>query len=159
MRTGILFCMKKKVKLLVIQSWPTLWNPKNYKPPASSIHENLLAKILEWVAFPFSWGSSQPRSPTLQADSLPAEPQGKPRNTGVDSHSPSPGDLLTQESNPGLLHCRETLYQLSYEGSPITYYITLFSRLQIRIIIFPNSWEVTEIHAVFIYTAQGLNGW
>ena len=27
------------------------------------------------------------RSPTLQADSLPAEPQGKPKNTGVDSLS------------------------------------------------------------------------
>ena len=31
----------------------------------------------------------QPRSPTLQADSLPAEPQGKPNNTGVGSLSPS----------------------------------------------------------------------
>ena len=30
------------------------------------------------AAFPFSRGSSQPRSPTLQVDSLPAEPQGKP---------------------------------------------------------------------------------
>ena len=38
----------------------------------------LEARILEWVAFPFSRGSSQPRSPTLQADPLPAEPQGKP---------------------------------------------------------------------------------
>ena len=39
-------------------------------------------RILEWVAFPFSRGSFQPRieprSPALQADSLPAEPQGKP---------------------------------------------------------------------------------
>ena len=45
------------------------------------VHEILQARILEWVAFPFSRGSSQPgiesRSPTLQADSLPAEPQGK----------------------------------------------------------------------------------
>ena len=29
----------------------------------------------------------EPRSPALQADSLPAEPQGKPKNTGVDSLS------------------------------------------------------------------------
>ena len=29
----------------------------------------------------------EPRSPTLQADSLPAEPQGKPENTGVGSLS------------------------------------------------------------------------
>ena len=39
-------------------------------------------RILEWVAYPFSRGSSWPRnwtgSPALQADSLPAEPQGKP---------------------------------------------------------------------------------
>ena len=30
---------------------------------------------------------------------------------------PSLGDLPTQELNPGLLHCRQILYQLSYEGS------------------------------------------
>ena len=50
-----------------------------------TIHGILQARILEWVAFPFSRGSSQPRdrtqSPTLQADSLPAEPQGKPQRT------------------------------------------------------------------------------
>ena len=36
---------------------------------------------------------TEPRSPALQADSLPAEPQGKPKNTGVGSLFPSPGDL------------------------------------------------------------------
>ena len=40
-------------------------------------HGILQARILKWVAIPFSWGSSQPRCPTLQADSLPAEPPGK----------------------------------------------------------------------------------
>ena len=43
----------------------------------------LQARILWWVDFPFSRGSSQPRSPALQADSSPAEPQGKPKNTGA----------------------------------------------------------------------------
>ena len=43
-----------------------------------TVHGILQARILEWVAVPFSKGSSQPRSPTLQADSLPAEPPGKP---------------------------------------------------------------------------------
>ena len=42
----------------------------------------LQARILEWVALPFSRGSSnpgiEPRSPALQVDSLPAKPQGKP---------------------------------------------------------------------------------
>ena len=60
----------------------------------------------------------EPRSPTLQEDSLPAEPQGKPKNTGVGSLSLLQGIFLTQESNQGLLHYR-ILYQLSYEGSPL----------------------------------------
>ena len=46
-----------------------------------TVHGIFQAKILEWVAFPFSGGSSQPgmepRSPALQVDSLPAEPPGK----------------------------------------------------------------------------------
>ena len=56
----------------------------------------------------------EPRSPTLQADSLPAEPQGKPKNTGVDSLSLLQRIFPTQESNQGLLHGRWILYQLSY---------------------------------------------
>ena len=41
----------------------------------------LLARILEWLAVPFSRGSSQPRSPTLQANSLPVEPPWKPQSS------------------------------------------------------------------------------
>ena len=41
----------------------------------------------------------EPRSPTLQTDSLPAEPQGKPKNTGVGSLSLLQGIFLTQELN------------------------------------------------------------
>ena len=54
----------------------------------------------------------------LQVDSLPAEPQGKPKNTGVDSLSLLQEIFPTQESNRGLLHCRRILYQLNYQGSP-----------------------------------------
>ena len=50
--------------------------------PGSSVHGLLQARILEWVAIPFSRGSSQPKvdpwSPALQADSLPSKPPGKP---------------------------------------------------------------------------------
>ena len=60
----------------------------DYSPPGSSVHEIFQAKILEWVAISFSRGSSQPsnepRSPVLQADSLPNELQGKPM-TNLDS--------------------------------------------------------------------------
>jgi len=81
----------------------------------------LQARILVWVAMPFSRVSSQsrePRSPTLQADSLPSEPPGKPKNTGVGSLSLLQRIFLTQKSTQGLLHCRQILYQLSYQGSP-----------------------------------------
>ena len=60
----------------------------------------------------------EPRSPTLQADSLPAEPQGKPKITGVGSLSLLHWVFPTQELNRCLLHCRWILYQLSYQGSP-----------------------------------------
>ena len=78
------------------------------------------ARILEWVAFPFSRDipnpGIKPRSPALQADSLSTEPQGKPKNTGVGSLSLLQRIFPTQELNQGLLHCRRILYQLSYQG-------------------------------------------
>ena len=59
----------------------------------------------------------EPSSPTLQADSLPAEPQAKPKNTGVGSLPLLPKIFPTQELDQGvLLHCRQILYQLSYQG-------------------------------------------
>ena len=94
-----------------------LCDPMDY-----TVHGILQARMLEWVASPFSRGSSQPRdwprSPALQVHSLPAEPQGKPKNTGVSILSLLQWIFMTQESNWGLLHCRRILYQLSYWGSP-----------------------------------------
>ena len=60
----------------------------------------------------------EPRSPALQADSSPSEPPGKPKNTGVGSLSLPQGIFPTQESNQGLLHCRQILYEMNYWGSP-----------------------------------------
>ena len=60
----------------------------------------------------------KPRSPVLQADSLPPEPPGKPKDTGVGSLSLLWENFPTQESKQGLLHCRWILYQLSYQGNP-----------------------------------------
>ena len=59
----------------------------------------------------------EPRSPALEVDSLPAEPEGKPKNTRAGSLSLLQQEFPTQESNQGLLHCRRILYQLSYQGS------------------------------------------
>ena len=83
----------------------------------------------------------KPRSPTLWTDALPSEPSGKSKqkwkslnhvwlfetlwtiqssgpNTGVGSLSLLQGIFSTQGLNPGLLHCRQILYQLSHKGSP-----------------------------------------
>ena len=40
------------------------------------------------------------------------------QNTGVGSHSLLQGIFPTQESNPGLPHCRRVFYRLSHQGSP-----------------------------------------
>ena len=64
--------------------------------PVSSGDGIFQARILEWVAISFPRGSSPP--------------------------PPTPGIFPTQGSNPGLPHCRQTLYRLSYQGS-------LFQRL------------------------------
>ena len=44
-----------------LQSCPTLFDPMDYNPPGSSVHRILQTRILEWLAIPFSRGSSQPR--------------------------------------------------------------------------------------------------
>ena len=73
------------MKVTVAQSCLTLCNPVDY-----TVQGILQARILEWVAVPFSRVS----------------------NPGY--------RFLTQGSNPGLLHCRWILYQLSHQGSPGT---------------------------------------
>ena len=80
-------------------------------------------RILEWVAYPFPWDLPDPGielgSPVLQADSLPSEPQGNPKNPGVGSLSLlGKGIFPTQGSKPGLPHCGQILYHLSHKGTP-----------------------------------------
>ena len=83
----------------------------------------LQARIMEWVTWPppgdLPNPGIEPRFVVLWADSLPYVPPGKPKNTGVCSLSLLQGNFLTQESNQGLLHCRQILDQLRYQGSPL----------------------------------------
>ena len=51
--------MEKSSAVKVVQSCPTLWDPMDY-----TVHRILQARRLEWVAFPFFRGSSQPRDRT-----------------------------------------------------------------------------------------------
>ena len=59
----------------------------DYSPPGSSVHGILQARILAWVAIPFSRDlpnpGTEPKSPSLQADSLPSEPPGKLHTGGT----------------------------------------------------------------------------
>ena len=84
-----------------------------------TVHGILQARTLEWVDFPFSGDfpnpGIEPRSPTLQADPLPSEPPGKPKNIGVGSLSLLQQIFPAQESNWGLLHCMRILHQRSYK--------------------------------------------
>ena len=98
----LLQCMKVKSESEVTQSRLTLSHPMDCSPPGSSIHGIFQARVLEWGAIAFSGN----------------EPPEKPKNTGVGSLSLLQHIFPTQESNWGLLHCRQILYQLSYQGSP-----------------------------------------
>ena len=53
-----------EMKMLIAQSGPTLCNPMDCSLPGSSVHGIFQAKILKWVAIPFSRGYSQPRNRT-----------------------------------------------------------------------------------------------
>ena len=74
--------MHKWQKVLVAQLCLILCDPMDHSSPGSSVHGLLQARILEWIAIPFSRGfpdpGIEPGSPALQADSLLSEPPRKP---------------------------------------------------------------------------------
>ena len=83
----------------VTQARLTLCNPMDY-----AVHGILQVKILEWIPFPsrdLPNPGLEPRSPALQVDSLLAESQEKPKNTGLGSLSLFQRIFLSQESNQG----------------------------------------------------------
>ena len=127
----------------VAQSCPTLCDPTDY-----TVHGILQARILEWVAFPSPRDlpnpGIEPRSSTLQVDSLPAEPQGKPKNTGMGRLSLFQQIFLTQKLNWDLPQCRWILYQLSYQGSHI-FEMVLYDLKYCSIVMFSNMWPL-NIH-------------
>ena len=76
-------------RMLVTQLCLTLCDPMDYSPPGSSVHEILQARILKWIAIPFSRVSSWPRdwtgSTTLQVDYLSSKPPGMEKATAPHS--------------------------------------------------------------------------
>jgi len=73
------------------QACLTLCHPKDCSPQNSSVHEILQARIVEWVAIPFSRGSSQPRDQThvslIAGRFFTIWATWKSKNTGVGSLS------------------------------------------------------------------------
>ena len=71
-----------QVKVLVAQSCLTLCNLMHCSPGGSSVYGIFQARIEEWVAIPFSRGSSQPRDCTqvscISGRFFTTEPPGKP---------------------------------------------------------------------------------
>ena len=78
--------------------------------------------LVQWLA---GSESRSVGSDSLQPHGLYSPWNSPSQNTGVGSLSRLQGIFPTQESNPGLPHCRQILYQLSHEGSPksSTYYV------------------------------------
>ena len=108
MSISFLMCV---VLCLVAQLCLILCDPMDYcSPPGSSVHGDSPGTNIGVGCHVLLQGNlpkpgTEPRSPTLQADSLPSETPGKPKNTRVGSLSLLQGIFPTQESNPGLLHC------------------------------------------------------
>ena len=57
-------CVCVCVCVLIAQSCLSFCNPMDWSPPGSSVHGILQQSIREWIAIPFSRGSSWPRDPT-----------------------------------------------------------------------------------------------
>ena len=89
--------------------------PHGLYSPWNSPGQNTVLGKLSFLQGDLPNPGIKPRSPTLQADSLPAESQRKLKNTGVGSLSLFQWIFPTQESNQGLLHCMRILYQLHYQ--------------------------------------------
>ena len=115
------------VLCLVTQLCPTLCDSTDCSPPGSSVHGISQARILEWVAIPFSRGSLRPMDGTqishIAGELFTTWVIGNPKKTGVSSLSFLQENFPTQELNWGILHCRRIIYQLSYQGSPLCFVI------------------------------------
>ena len=97
----------------LLQSFPTLCNPKECSPPGFFVHEISQAGILENES-----ESHSVVSDSLQPHGLYSPWNSLDQNTGVGNFSFLQGSFPTQGLNPGLPHCRWILYQLSHKGSP-----------------------------------------
>ena len=99
-----------------VQSWPTLCDPVDY-----TVHGILQSRILEWVAIPFSRGSSQPRDwvqvSCISGRFFTSWATREAQEYWSGEPIPSPADLPDPGIEPGSPAFRWILYQLSFQGS------------------------------------------
>ena len=106
------------VLCLVAQLCPTLCNPTRLLCPWGFSRQEYWSGLPCSLPEDLSNPGIELRSPALQVDSLPSEPPGNSKNTGVGSLSLLQGILPTQESNWGLLHYRQSLLPAELPGKP-----------------------------------------
>ena len=97
--------------------WKLLSHVRLFVTPWTVVHGILQPRILEWVAFPFSRGFSHPRDRTQVSRIAGRFFTSWATREAQESLSLLQWIFPTQESNQGLWHCRQILYQLSYEGN------------------------------------------
>ena len=106
--------LQSMVKVKAAQSCLTLCDPVDY-----TVHGILQARILELGSHSLLQGIFPTQGlNTAGRFFLPAEPKGKPKNTQVGSLPLLQRIFQTQKLIQGLLHFRQSLYQLGYQGSP-----------------------------------------
>jgi len=109
----------------------TLFYVKKVRRPVfnnSSLHVS--STNLVQILFLVFYEKSESESHSVVSDSLQPHglysPWNSPgQNTGVGSHSLLQGIFPTQGSNPGLLHCRQSLYCLSHQGRNVMLFCLL----------------------------------
>ena len=112
---------------LVTLTCPALCNPMDCSPPGLFVHGDSPGKNTRMGCHALLQGSSQPRPPTLQADSLLSEPPGKP--------IPSPGDLPSPGIEPGSPALQEVSLPTELSGKPFKW-ITSNSPLSCKVVCF-----------------------
>ena len=139
---------------LVAQSRPTICDPVDCSPPASSGPWEF-SRQEYWSGLPCPPPAYllnpgiKPGLPHCGWDSLPSEPPGSSRILEWIAYLFSRGSSQPRNQTRGLLHCRKILYQLSYQGSPsITTYILNFSRSSQTITSLPVKYKTFTIKCI-----------
>ena len=118
---NIIFLFQKKILLTCewvkslsrVRLFATLWTGAHQAPQSIGF-----SRQEYWSRLPFPSPGDlpdpgiKPRSPTLQADTLTSEP------CWLEDRISSTTYIVCQESNSGILHCRQILYHLSHQSSP-----------------------------------------